>query len=834
MELLQMSQGQPEEMTMDIKIVRSDNPKQKARDLGAKVLGPVVDRWMLALHQFISYLDDGETEFLFCARAGIRIKKLYDAHVGITAGSETKGAIFWSSRVAACKGVFRRFSSGATEILTKEYLQSSLAEMVSGLLRNHPDLQGVIDYTAAPFQTKGESFREWLQTGTTDARIMTNYLDQCGVGFDRYLRGLIGKKKKVVLIDSGWQGTVQWLLSNAYPEIEWKGLYFGRIISEARPASFVDHVIGLMFEADQYTPSDPITAVVHFHHLIEKLLEAGGPSIEEVPEGQYKAAAKKQIAANLKAESGESYDALFAGVLEYIEMRARSAATVSDIMRSYEEVLPELERLILFPTRHEALALGSGERSADFGKSLKVPVLRRPSLFEEEGEEERIERSLWRPGQIALEYEEAEAEQRQGKFVGYSRALLDPNERNTGHHRDQGRHVAIITRTKDRPVLLRRAAASVASQTHRDYTWVVINDGGDIERVKSIIDNCPVERQKITLINNRVSHGMEAASNLAIRNSASEFVVIHDDDDSWSPNFLEETTKFLSCGKGRPYDGVITRTIYVSEEIRGTKVIEHSRVPYHDWVRNVQLTEMAKENFFAPIAFVFRRSMYDEVGGYNEKLPVLGDWFFNMEFLLKADIGVIQSTTAFYHHRDVGVSGGAYSNSVIGDISKHEQYASIARNMFLRKHNSNLAAISVISGYFAKSRDVAQQPGGGSSRKAVDWSAEEGLDVDAIEAEFDRQWLINQLNSGYVFSIADDLKKYKQAMAGPETRLDVLVSTIMEREINITPPPIFDEDAYLSRYPDVAEVVRSGGMPNGYYHYICYGKAEGRRRYRRT
>jgi hypothetical protein len=76
--------------------------------------------------------------------------------------------------------------------------------------------------------------------------------------------------------------------------------------------------------------------------------------------------------------------------------------------------------------------------------------------------------------------------------------------------------------------------------------------------------------------------------------------------------------------------------------------------PYNDWVRNVQLSEMACGNFFPPIAFLFRRAVLDRIGGFNEALPVLGDWFFNLEFLLEDDIAVLPEPLARYHHRDRG------------------------------------------------------------------------------------------------------------------------------------------------------------------------------------
>jgi hypothetical protein len=82
--------------------------------------------------------------------------------------------------------------------------------------------------------------------------------------------------------------------------------------------------------------------------------------------------------------------------------------------------------------------------------------------------------------------------------------------------------------------------------------------------------------------------------------------VIHDDDDSWHPEFLERTVAFLDAPEGARYGGVATHSHYISEEIRDDIVIEHDARPYNDWVRNVQLSEMACGNFFPPIAFVFR------------------------------------------------------------------------------------------------------------------------------------------------------------------------------------------------------------------------------------
>ena len=48
--------------------------------------------------------------------------------------------------------------------------------------------------------------------------------------------------------------------------------------------------------------------------------------------------------------------------------------------------------------------------------------------------------------------------------------------------------VTIVVRTRNRPAMLRRALASINSQTYRNFEVVVVNDAGDETEVRSVID----------------------------------------------------------------------------------------------------------------------------------------------------------------------------------------------------------------------------------------------------------------------------------------------------------------------------------------------------------
>jgi glycosyltransferase involved in cell wall biosynthesis len=240
--------------------------------------------------------------------------------------------------------------------------------------------------------------------------------------------------------------------------------------------------------------------------------------------------------------------------------------------------------------------------------------------------------------------------------------------------------VAVIMRTKDRPLLLKRAIDSVIGQSFSDWVLVVINDGGDPEPVRSLLD----ARQKalagrVALINNPAPTGMENASNAGITNSASEFVVIHDDDDSWDPRFLERCVDHLDASSPE-VGGVVAHATVVVEEIRGTEVIERDHFPFKA-MEAIDLARLSVENQFPPISFLFRRAVIDAVGRFDGRLPVLGDWDFHLRVAKRFEIDVVREPLAFYHHRVQG-TGGDYGNTVVAGQDRHRQQ----RSLFVNRH----------------------------------------------------------------------------------------------------------------------------------------------------
>ena len=247
--------------------------------------------------------------------------------------------------------------------------------------------------------------------------------------------------------------------------------------------------------------------------------------------------------------------------------------------------------------------------------------------------------------------------------------------------------VGIVMRTKNRAVLLRRAIESVLYQTYEHWHLIIVNDGGTAEIVDELVNNYSNQAKgRIKVIHNSNSVGMEAASNIGLNRLNTDLAIIHDDDDSWASGFLHiMTTTYMLKKKECPsIGGVVCYVNRVLEHLEGNtiKINKVTRFNQDNKEGLIPLKLMFHQNQFPPIAFIFELKKCKEIGLYDECLPVLGDWYFNLRFMTHSDIWLTAHNLAFYHHRPQ--STGDMGNSVIAGANKHQLYRIYLENKWLR------------------------------------------------------------------------------------------------------------------------------------------------------
>lgn len=248
--------------------------------------------------------------------------------------------------------------------------------------------------------------------------------------------------------------------------------------------------------------------------------------------------------------------------------------------------------------------------------------------------------------------------------------------------------VGIVIRTKNRAVLLKRALESVLNQTYPHWQLVVVNAGDDPEIVNKLLAHYQDKWQgRLTVIQSPKSEGMEAASNLALAQLNTDLAVIHDDDDSWSPDFLLRMTQVYEYKKKEfpSLGGITSHVNRILETVEGNIVRVNQSDNFNQNLESgfIPINQIMKYSLFPQISFVFELELGKKIGFFDSQLPTLGYWDFHIKFLLNYDIWVVPETLAFYHQRLTAT--GDLGNHVIVDEKMSSLYRTLLENKWLRQ-----------------------------------------------------------------------------------------------------------------------------------------------------
>ncbi len=278
-----------------------------------------------------------------------------------------------------------------------------------------------------------------------------------------------------------------------------------------------------------------------------------------------------------------------------------------------------------------------------------------------------------------------------------------------------GDKVDIITRTKDRPILLARGLQSIIAQTHTNWHLYVVNDGGDAEPVNRMVeDQRAALGNRVTVIHHPTSLGVSGAANAGFRIGTSDFVAIHDDDDTWTPDFLRIATSFLTSPQNRRFGGLLSKWNVIDETLEGDRITTHgtSVAGYDGDV--VDFLDVMRKPEVPPIASLWRRSVCKKAGYMNEDLAVLEDWDLHLRILQIADIANIAEPLVNYHIRRRATGESTYGNTITQSANTHLRYNKLYRNSLMREYlNQNPAQIGLVVNMLKNLEVVERLPGGG-------------------------------------------------------------------------------------------------------------------------
>jgi glycosyltransferase involved in cell wall biosynthesis len=186
-------------------------------------------------------------------------------------------------------------------------------------------------------------------------------------------------------------------------------------------------------------------------------------------------------------------------------------------------------------------------------------------------------------------------------------ALMQPAPRAL----EDGPLVSVIMATRDRAYVIGEAIRSVMAQFYQNWELIIVDDGsadGTPDLVATFQDDPRVKYER------RSAQGAGAARNAALMRARGELVAYLDDDNLWYPGFLSAmVTAFLDDPTLQSAYAVL---VLDPQAFNGPRLL----------LRPFDRKRLVRDNFIDLNVFVHRRSLYEQLGGFDEKLARLIDW----------------------------------------------------------------------------------------------------------------------------------------------------------------------------------------------------------------
>ena len=174
-------------------------------------------------------------------------------------------------------------------------------------------------------------------------------------------------------------------------------------------------------------------------------------------------------------------------------------------------------------------------------------------------------------------------------------------------------NISVIIPTFERKHLIGRALDSVLKQTQPACEVIVIDDGSSDGTAGWIKKAYP----SIILIEQK-NKGVSAARNTGIRNAKSKWVALLDSDDEWLPGKLEAQVKLLQKNEGKLF--CHTNEIWIRNGVRVNPMKKHQK--FGGMIFN-ECLDICR---ISPSSSLFCRALLDDVGWFDETLPICEDY----------------------------------------------------------------------------------------------------------------------------------------------------------------------------------------------------------------
>ena len=174
-------------------------------------------------------------------------------------------------------------------------------------------------------------------------------------------------------------------------------------------------------------------------------------------------------------------------------------------------------------------------------------------------------------------------------------------------------NISVVIPSYNRKEFLKRSIDSAINQTKKPFEIIVVDDGstdGTETMIKSDYDFVKFIKQK--------NKGVSAARNIGIEVSIGEWICFLDSDDEWKKDKLEKQINAMKSNPG--YKFFHCNEIWIKNGIRINQKKKHKKYGGDIFDKCLDMCRIS------PSSVMIDKTVFDEVGNFNENLVVCEDY----------------------------------------------------------------------------------------------------------------------------------------------------------------------------------------------------------------
>ena len=194
--------------------------------------------------------------------------------------------------------------------------------------------------------------------------------------------------------------------------------------------------------------------------------------------------------------------------------------------------------------------------------------------------------------------------------------------------------VSVIIPTYNRDKFIVSCVQSVLAQSLTEFEIIVVDDGSRDETYRNLKElgfkSVVTDRTNLRYVFQK-NRGVSAARNLGIKEANGEYIALLDSDDLWMPTKLEQQIGALARNKAH-FRLCHTDEIWMRNGIRVNPHKKHKKQGGNVFLNCLKLC------CISPSSVVLHKSVFDDVGFFDENLPACEDYDFWLRYCAKEEV----------------------------------------------------------------------------------------------------------------------------------------------------------------------------------------------------